>query len=362
MKDLANFRGSIFETQTLLNWRHSPETLRLLRESQQLQQTAPAEARGLYYSLNQDSFASVETSCAAFSFNQTNISAAEPTGPVFIFNPVDVALDDASWARCFDLSFQTTGQSCFFASTSTDTLTSSSNFAQIASVDSYRELFRAAVEGNALNTSFQFQTFLNFLDVDLTLERTWSLFDIDVGINRQAIADFVICNGERRLSWENIHAIWTDVDAQLSQTGRFASGFEVVQYLRERISANSSLRTTCVVVSYKNVAPSWAPSTHEWVHSFVLWTGISPPVEDSDMDANCVCNTQRSKSQENYRDFLFRQEDRPRRPRVRRARSSKPSSKTGCSTNRYLVGRLKVRRSPVRRTRSYRQKDRHEAA
>jgi hypothetical protein len=364
MSYLVNFRKSIFETLALQSYRHSPEILRLVSERRRAQDdSAAAEAGWVCYNFNQDSFVSAVTSCGAFTLNQTNLAPAAPSGGGVIFNQTSLALADASWVGCnFDLSSHTSGQFSFFTSTSADTLAFSSNFAQISSVDSYRALFRAAVDGKALNTFFQFQNFLNFLDIDLTLERTRSLFDIDIGINQQAITDFVICNGERRLSWQDIHAIWADVDAQLSLTGRFESGFEVAQYVREQISTKPSLPTPCVVVSHKKVALPWVPSTHEWVHSFVLPTGVSPPVEGSDMDANRVRNAQRPKTAEHYRDFLFGQENRPRRPRIGRTRGSKPSSKTGCSTARYLVGRVKLGRGPFRRTRSYRQDDRYQAA
>jgi len=302
---------SIFDELAFIHWRHSSETLRAIREAKRRQSGT------LVPGARQDCY--------------------------------NVSLKDE-----IDL----------LASSAADTIIISSKWNQISSVDSYRELFHDAVDGKKLNTSFQFRALLSFFDIDFTFELTTpTLKTIEIDISRQAISDFVICDGQQRVaSVTDIHAIWVEIEAQLSQAERFKSGFEVFEYIREQIATKISFRSRRVGIAHKNVAPTWVPSTHEWVHEFMLWTGVSPPALTSETDVGSVENTERPELMEKHRDFLFRQKDRTRCARARRARYSKQSSSASRASNRHFVSGRDLGRGAFCRSWPYRQSTPHQAA
>jgi hypothetical protein len=273
------------------------------------------------------------------------------------------ANEPVEWTRCgnslegikeqIDLSFFTTTGATFFEL----------RRSQAVALEEFIGLFRSAVEGKAFSTQHQFQSLLNFLDVDPTFERQRRIFDsIDIKINRQVLSDFVISDGQHRpTSVSDLNEIWIDIDTYLSQTGPFGSLSEVLEFVRSKVSAKLTLRSRCIV-KCTNLALTWAPSTYEWVHDFVLWTGISPPAEASETDAIGVSKAQRPNLEEDYRDFLFRQENRPGGARKRRKGRSERSSRAGGSANRHFVSSRNFGRGAFRRSWPNCQDASHQAA
>jgi hypothetical protein len=232
----------------------------------------------------------------------------------------------------------------FLASTATGTLIATSIWRQSTSVDAYLELFRSAGQGEALNTPFQVQLFLDHLGVDATLciigktQRSGATANV-------AIVD----GGHRQFVLRNIQDFWLEISNTLEGNKPFTSAFEIQNYVQKNFVAWVQVRARTLVL-FSLPVPKFAPSTHDWVHSFVLWTGISPPAEVSESDVIDVRCAQKPRAKGNYRDFLCRQKDRTGGARTRRSRSSQKNCGKRCSQNRYFVGRRKVGRGAFRRS------------
>ncbi len=277
----------------------------------------------------------------------------------------EIAPAEVTWAQCdFDFLASMGDQIDLFASSATDTLIVGAKWNQFASVDSYLDLFQSAAQGKVLNTQFQFQTFLNFLGINATPyvgTRTNILGDV----KRPAIMDggFYISDGGHQYFalLPSIQDFWIEISDALEGNESIKSPLDVLKIVGENLRPKVRVKILHLIL-LPLLASKLAPSTRDWVHEFVLWTGISPPAEASETDAMGVCNAQRPNTEEDYRDFLFRQQDCPDRARRRRTRRSERSRKTGCSTNRHFVSSRNAGRGAFRRSWANCQDASHQAA
>jgi len=249
------------------------------------------------------------------------------------------ALVESFW-QTDDFAFLTSmgAEIDFLASTASETLIANSKWRQTTSADTYLELFRTAGQGEALNTPFQVQLFLNHLGVDAALSP------------KQPTINFAIVEGaHRQVVLRNIQDFWLQISNTLEGGATFTTAFAIQNYVQKSLVVWLQIRARTVVV-FSLPAPKLAPSTHEWVHSFALLTGISPPAQASEEGTIGVRYTQRPRAVEDYRDFHYRQTDRGCCARSRRPRCSGRNRKARGTTNRYFVGRDNPRRSAFRRS------------
>ncbi len=253
------------------------------------------------------------------------------------------ALIEGFW-KTDDFAFLTSmaAEIDFLASTATGTLIADSTWRQATSADTYLELFRSAGRGEALNTSFQVQLFLKHLGADATLciigqtQRSGTAANV-------AIVD----GGHRQFALRNIQDFWLEISNALEGNETFTSAFEIQNYVQKNLVAWVQVRARTVVV-FSLPVPKLAPSTHEWVHSFALWTGISPPAQASETDIIGVRYAQRPKAEEYYRDFHCRQTDRGGCATTHRPRRSGRNSRAGCSPDRHFVSSCNLGRGAFR--------------
>lgn len=297
---------SFFDQLALLEWRHSTDVLKNVREVR----------RGL----------------------SSGITEAAITLSAFdLFDAADFkAL--ASLANKLD----------YKATTATGAIVATCNWNQSTSVDNYLDLFEAAAQGKALNTPFQFQSFLNSIGVDgypgsglpiaIAKERRISLY----------ADDLVIMDGGHCYQGvsESLQDIWIQINYAIKSDDTVTSAFEILNLVRENLITKIKIRRRRLSPMML-VVPNLAPSTHEWVHCFVLWTGISPP-EQVSVDVIGVRSTQKPTSVEKECDIFCRREDRSSSARSRRPRYTGRNRRARRSTNRHFVGRRKPRRGAVR--------------
>jgi hypothetical protein len=235
----------------------------------------------------------------------------------------------------------------YFASTATEAIIASCKWYQSASIDSYIGLIRSAALGTALHTPFQLRSFLDFLGVNAPayVLRNTSIIGIQAF---PAVNYFRIHDGacQQAIVVEVVPDFWREIGDTLANDK--ASAFDIQNLVRDNLRAKLRVRTRLLIALATSVREQ-APSTHEWVHSFVLWTGISPPVEVSGSDVIDVHCAQKPRPVENYRDFLCRQKDRTGGARTRHSRSSRRNCSTRRSQNRHFVGCRNFGRGAFRR-------------
>lgn len=344
---------AFLDTNAHLAWRHSRDVLRHIARSKRdicAEYVKAAESINFINLNEQLDFCSLQPMATTF------VGCSGPQAVVFDDDglPGVSKSNRSAWIKYLDTfdSANFKGEIDLSLSTSFGTTFVQIKRPQAIVVDEFIDLFRAAAEGNAFGTQHQFQLLLDFLDVDPTFERRRTILNsIDININRQALSDFVVWDGRQRLvSVSDLQRLWTDIDAHLNQFGKFASLFDVLSFVREQVSANIPLRTRSVPIKRKILTLTWAPSTCEWVHSFVLWTGISPPAKASETEAINIFCFQRPKTVENYRDYVCRQEDRQRCAERPRTWGSGQNSQACRASNRHFICGRKVGRSALRRS------------
>jgi hypothetical protein len=255
----------------------------------------------------------------------------------------------ASTQSDFDFLVSMRHEIDFLATTATETI----GLGKTTSVDTYLQLFQRAAEGRVLNTSHQINLFFDHIginDARLTDDA------------RGQTTNLALIDGNHRcLALRQILTFWREIGEEFRDAREFSSESEFLSAVRVKFSIWLQDHARFLIVYQFSVWNS-APSTHEWVHGFVLWTGISPPAEVSETDAIRARNAQRPNSVEDYRDFLCRQDDRPGRARNRHARRSERNSNAGCSANPYFVGSRNFGRGAFRRSWANCQDASHQAA
>ena len=153
---------------------------------------------------------------------------------------------------------------------------------------------------------------------------------------------------------------WTDVTYKLEADETITSAFDVLNVVRSSLVAKVKVRARPFRL-FSLTIPETAPSTHDWVHGFALWTGISPPASARDADIN-VHRALRPIAMENDREFLCRQEDRGCCTSMRRTRRSRRNRQTRHPSDRHPSGSRNLRRDAFRRTRTDRENAWQQAA
>jgi hypothetical protein len=263
------------------------------------------------------------------------------------------AIGRDSWEKSDDFKFLASmaEEIDFLASTAKGTIAVSCKWNQNASFDSFLGLFQSAARGKALNTRFQFHSFLSLMGVsgasfielpaDNLQQRQISLFPDQL---------LILSGGHCHLAMSrSLQDIWVDINTALEENVEITSVFDLLNLVRDNLISKIEIRALTQFISIL-VTPELAPSTREWVHGFVLWTGISPPAEVSGSDVIDVRCAQKPRAMENYRDFLCRQKNRTGGARTRRSRSSRRNCGTRCSQNRYFESRRNFGRNAFRRS------------
>jgi hypothetical protein len=243
-----------------------------------------------------------------------------------------------------DLDFLSSMRDQFdlFSTTATGTIVASCKSEQVTCPDNYLELFRLAEQGKALNTSFQFHSFLNFLGANnsYVVGRPLNILDL----RPSKASPYHIIDGQHcYFVLSDIQDFWVDVRSAVEANEDCVSTFDILRFVRSNLLTKIKVKTRRSN-AFTLTAPKSAPFTHEWVHGFVLWTGISPPAQASEIDIVDVNQTQRLRAKENRHELFYRQENRSCRARARRARHSGRSSETRSSSNRHLISSHKASR------------------
>lgn len=298
--------GSFFDQLALLKWRHSLDVIKAAKDFKYTAESGMTASSVIWL---ENTF----NSDASASDDEIILSSA-----TFNFNP--------------------------YTSTARETILTSRNWNQVTSVDTYIDLFRSAGQGQALSTQYQFQLFLGLLDVDLRLEQPTRIFSEAVHISGRTRSDLVISDGQHRTVYiPDYRDFWTNIHTKLTQQiDRFASVFDILRYIRRQIISNAKVKARPARVKSKNAAFSFAPSSHEWIHGFVLLTGVSPPTQASEIDAGYANPAGRLGAKEKCHGLFCRQEDRADRARLRRTRRSGRSGEARCSPNRYRISSRKA--------------------
>lgn len=241
-------------------------------------------------------------------------------------------------ASQIDLDFLTSmgDQIDLLTTAATSTIVASREWEQFASADTYLELFRLAEQGKALNTSFQFHSFLNFVGLSNSSVIGFDIFNLRAP---DAVEDFTV-GPPCYFVPTNIQDFWSDVRSKIETSEDCVTAFDILGFVRSSLIAKVRIRTRRLNAFTLSV-PKSAPSTREWVHRFVLWTGISPPAQASEVDTIDV-QTQKLIAEDKYRELFCRQEDRRHRARAPCSRRSGRSSKARRSPDRYLKGGRKL--------------------
>lgn len=326
---LPDSQRSIFDTLVLINWRHSAEMLQAVREAKRGQdQTASAEA----------------------TIRQWDFDYLASNGDDFDFL--------ASMADEID----------FLGSAAKNTIITRYNWDRTNSVESYVDLFRFAAQGEALNTQSQFWSLLSFVGInnnpscilpDTFLPNT-KLIQIH---ELMPEVDFTAYDDRYRqldVIWV-APRFWNKISETIGCGEAFNSSIDLLKLVRNSLLLKVRVRTR-LRVTVSAFAPGITASTHMWVHSFVLWTGISPPAEAPDVDIVDVRYAQGLNASEEYRDFLCRQTNRGRCARTHRSRCSGRNRRAGCPTNRHLGSCRNLGRGALRRSWPNRQDAPHQAA
>jgi hypothetical protein len=108
-------------------------------------------------------------------------------------------------------------------------------------------------------------------------------------------------------------------------------------------------------VGFVQASSTRVPATHEWVLSFLICTGISPPRLSEELE---IASTPMS---EIFNVGIRRRQDRRRLSRAFRSRGAPESRTKGNEAARYLGCRYKARRGPICRAWSHRESARVEA-
>jgi hypothetical protein len=212
---------------------------------------------------------------------------------------------------------------------------------QATSADSYVDLIQSAALGEALSTPFQLQLFLNLLGVNAPA----------YGQAFPLAQDFRACDeAHQQVTVVKVMSdLWREIGNTLAGNETFESVFDVLNLVRDNLSAKLRVRTRPgIVLSVLLLRP--APSTHEWVHGFALRTGISPPLQASETDAIAVRCPRPCKAKEDFREFLHRQKDRRDCAWTRGSRHSGRNSSARRPPNRYSIGRRDLGRGAFRRS------------
>jgi hypothetical protein len=263
------------------------------------------------------------------------------------------AIDRDSWEKSDDFKFLASmaEEIDFLASTAKGTIAVSCKWNQNTSFDNFLGLFQSAARGKALNTRFQFHSFLSMmgasgtsfieLPADNLQQRQISLFPDQL---------LVLSGGRCHLAMSgSLQDIWVDINTALEENVEITSVFDLLTLVRDNLISKIEIRALTQFISIL-VAPELAPSTREWVHGFVLWTGISPPAQVSEADTIDVRCSRRPKSVENKRDTFCRQENSTIGARARQSQDSERNRRARCSPNRYFGGGNNLGRGAFRRS------------
>jgi len=327
--DIA-FKRSIFEQLAHIEWRHSADVI--------------ANVREVRIALDANALSEV-----TWAPNDYGFTAALPNG-LDLFGAID------NRAPCkYSLA-----QIDLLATTAKEAIAANYYWHQTTSLENYLDLFRSAADGKALNTEFQFRSFLNFAGIGISACNLRSIIVSDVRLN-VSNSTYGICDGGHSLSTPlNLQYFWSEISDTLKSKRAIGSAFEVFRIVRDTLRSQVRFRTRPLIV-HSVAEPILAPSTHEWVHGYVLWTGISPPERVSDADTN-VRWLQKSISKENESEYFRRQEDRPGCTRMRRSRNPRRGRNASRSSNRHLACRHGLGRGAFRRSWANCQNARYQAA
>lgn len=236
----------------------------------------------------------------------------------------------------------------FRATTAKGTLVASYRWNEATSVDNYLELFRSAGQGKALATQHQFRMFFDWLYLDQTSQHYEKITGVSVNIGSAP----TIIDGQHRIIYlDDSLQFWNEIHTDLVQRiDSFTTALDVLKYVREKIWTKTRLRTAFRCVVSRNASSDFAPSTCDWIHSFALLTGISPPKKASVADVISILRAQKPISLEKQRDVFCRQENRAGGARSPRSGSSGRNSNARCSQNRHSAGNHSFGRGTFRRS------------